>query len=194
MKQIASKFSDHFQFEVISGGMILPAQPVSIKVMSDFIRESYPIVEAKTGIRFGNDFLWHINNSGESDWFPSSELPAIALCVFKSFLPDNQVELASDIQYSLFEEGRDLTDKEAYRHLLHRYGINDHLFYERLQEPAYREQAVEEFDLCKQLKVTGYPQLLCQLSENKFRLVASGYSEEKVICQRLEEILHSSSE
>ena len=100
----------------------------------------------------------------------------------------------SDIQYSLFEEGRDLTDKEAYRHLLHRYGINDNLFYERLQESAYKEQALEEFELCKQLKVTGYPQLLCRLSENKFRLVASGYCEEKVICERLEEILHLSTE
>jgi putative protein-disulfide isomerase len=107
--------------------MILPAQPVSIQVMADYIKEAYPTVEERTGIRFGNDFLWHIHQADQSDWFPSSELPAIALCVFKSFLPNNQVQIASDIQYALFEEGRDLTDQEAYRHLLHQYNIDEDL-------------------------------------------------------------------
>ncbi len=191
LKQIAGKYADKFQFEVLSGGMILPAQPVSIQVMADYIKEAYPTVEERTGIRFGNDFLWHIHQADQSDWFPSSELPAIALCVFKSFLPNNQVQIASDIQYALFEEGRDLTDQEAYRHLLHQYNIDEDLFYQRLKEPTFKEQAYEEFELCKQLRVTGFPQLLCRLSETKYQLVASGYTDESTIGNRLQQILNS---
>lgn len=189
IKKIEDKYKDLFQFEVLSGGMILPAQPVSIRAMASFIKEAYPTVEERTGIRFGNDFLWHIYHADQSDWFPSSELPAIALNVFKSFLPNNQVQIASDIQYALFQEGRDLTDKEAYRHLLHQYNIEEKLFYERLKNPAYKEEAFEEFNLCKQLKVTGYPQLLCQLSASKYQLVASGYTDENSIDNRLQQIL-----
>jgi putative protein-disulfide isomerase len=191
MKQIVTKYADKFQFEVLSGGMILPEQPVSIQVMADYIKEAYPTVEERTGIRFGNDFLWHIQQADQSDWFPSSELPAIALCVFKSFLPNNQVQIASDIQYALFEEGRDLTDKEAYRHLLHQYGIDENLFYQRLLEPTFKEQAYEEFEMCKQLRVTGFPQLLCRISESKYQRVASGYTDEQTIHNRLQQILLS---
>jgi putative protein-disulfide isomerase len=191
MKQIVTKYADKFQFEVLSGGMILPEQPVSIQVMADYIKEAYPTVEERTGIRFGNDFLWHIQQADQSDWFPSSELPAIALCVFKSFLPNNQVQIASDIQYALFGEGRDLTDKEAYRHLLPQYGIDENLFYQRLSEPTFKEQAYEEFEMCKQLRVTGFPQLLCRISETKYQLVASGYTDEQTIHNRLQQILLS---
>jgi putative protein-disulfide isomerase len=99
------------------------------------------------------------------------------------------VQIASDIQYALFQEGRDLTDKEAYRHLLHQYNIEEKLFYERLKNPAYKEEAFEEFNLSKQLKVTGYPQLLCQLSASKYQLVASGYTDENSIANRLQQIL-----
>ena len=45
-------------------------------------------------------------------------MPAIALCVFKDYHPENIVSVAADLHYSLNYEGRDLTDKEAYRHLL----------------------------------------------------------------------------
>jgi putative protein-disulfide isomerase len=109
----------------------------------------------------------------------------------KTFLPNNQVQIASDIQYALFEEGRDLTDQEAYRHLLHQYNIDEDLFYQRLKEPTFKEQAYEEFELCKQLRVTGFPQLLCRLSETKYQLVASGYTDESTIGNRLQQILNS---
>ncbi len=51
-------------------------------------------------------------------------MPAIALCIFKEQFPENQVEFAAQLQYALHFEGRDLTDKEAYRHLLEKMGID----------------------------------------------------------------------
>ena len=189
IKQIASEYADHFQLEVLSGGMILPSEPMPVSVMAGYIKEAYPVVEQRTGIRFGRDYLWHIENPDQSDWFPSSELPAIALCVFKSFLPDKQVELASDIQYGLFEEGRDLADPEAYRHLIVKYALDESLFYQRLKDVVFKERAYEEFDLCQKLQVKGYPQLLCQLEENKFHLVSNGYTGIEEIRGRLDHLL-----
>jgi hypothetical protein len=94
-----------------------------------------------SAIKFGEDFLWHINNPEQSDWYMNSEKPAIALSVFKSYYPFRQLEFATDLQYALNYEGRDLDDDEAYRHLLDKYSIVPEAFYAKLQDPEFKEQA-----------------------------------------------------
>ena len=123
IKQISEVYQQKLHCEVLSGGMILPEQPVHIRATAGYIKEAYKTVEDHTGIKFGEDYLWHVKNPEESDWFPSSEKPAIALSIFKELFPQQQVQFASDLQYSLHYEGRDLTDNEAYRHLLEKYNI-----------------------------------------------------------------------
>src|SRR5690606_7181069 len=103
------------------------------------------------------DYLWHINNPDESDWYPDSLMPAIALCIFREYHPDEEVLFAADIQYALHYEGRDLCDKEAYRHLLEKYQIPEDVFFEKLKSPEYLEKANYDFSLVKQLQVTGFP-------------------------------------
>lgn len=173
------------QIEVLSGGMILPEVPVPISATAGYIAKAYKTVEETTGIEFGEDYLWHIKHPDLSDWFPNSEKPAIAMCIFKEFYPGRQVEFASDLQYALHHEGRDLTDDEAYRHLLEKYSIQEETFYEKLNSEEYKEQAYYEFQLCKQLQVTGYPCVLLQVDETKFHLLARGYTDFETLNARL---------
>lgn len=189
IKKIQTLYSDQVAFEVLSGGMILPDHPRHIGVMAGYISEAYKSVEELTGIRFGQDYLWHIFHPDQSDWYPHSEKPAIALCVFKELYPDRQVEFAADLQYALHFEGRDLCDNEAYRHLLVKYEINPDEFYEKLKSDEFKEKAYYEFQLCKQLQVTGYPCVLIQVSESKFFMLARGYTEEAALVQRIEAVL-----
>jgi putative protein-disulfide isomerase len=189
MAQIASDFGKRVSFEVLSGGMILPETPRPISVMADYFLQNCQTVTEHTGAEFGDDFMWHIKNPDLSDWFPNSEKPAIALCVFKDYHPDKQVAFASDLQYALQYEGRDLCDNEAYRHLLDKYEIPVDAFYNALKDPAYKEKAHYEFSVCKQLQVTGFPALLIQLNESKFIMLASGYTAYDVLKQRIETAL-----
>lgn len=189
MKKVEEAYKDRLQIEVLSGGMVLPEQPVHIGATADYIKGAYKTVEEYTGIQFGEDYLWHINNPDQSDWFPSSEKPAIALCIFKELFPDQQVSFASDLQYSLHYEGRDLTDQEAYRHLLEKYNIPVDDFYSKLVSEEYREKAYYEFQLCKQLQVTGYPQVFMQLTESKFHLLAKGYTDYATLAKRIHLVL-----
>jgi putative protein-disulfide isomerase len=186
---IEKEFKKEFEFEVLSGGMILPKKPVHIEATAHYIKEAYKTVEEYSGVKFGDDYLWHINNPDLSDWFPNSEKPAIALCIFKEYYPERQVEFAADLQYALHFEGRDLTDDEAYRHLLEKYSIQTEAFYEKLKSDAYKQKAHYEFALCKQLQVTGYPCVLIQLSESKFYLLSRGYTSYENIKARIENIL-----
>jgi len=189
IKQISEVYQQKFHFEVLSGGMVLPEQPVHIRATAGYISGAYKTVEDYTGIKFGEDYLWHIKNPEESDWFPSSEKPAIALCIFKELFPEKQVQFAADLQYSLHYEGRDLTDNEAYRHLLGKYTIDADDFYSRLQSEEYKEKAYYEFQLCKQLQVTGFPQVLIQLTESKFHLLARGFTDYDTLSKRIDLVL-----
>lgn len=189
IKKIAEEFQKEFRFEVLSGGMILPEHPQPITVISDFMKENCKKVEELTGARFGPDFMFHINQADNSDWFPNSEKPAIALCVLKEYMPDKAVQIAADLQYALFYEGRDLTDDEAYRHLLHEYNIDADEFYTRLRSETYKEKAYYEFQLVKQLKVESYPQVLLQISDTKFYLLAKGYTEYDTFRETISSIL-----
>jgi putative protein-disulfide isomerase len=189
IKRVAEEYADALSFEALSGGMILPGEPRHISATADYISKAYKTVEEYSGVQFGQDYLWHIFNPDKSDWFPSSEKPAIALAVFKEYHPDKQVQFAADLQYALHYEGRDLTDDEAYRHLLEKYSIPDTEFYERLHSDAYKEKAYYEFALVKQLQVTGFPTVLLQVSESKFYLLARGFTPYESMKERIDAVL-----
>lgn len=189
MKRIAEEYKDRISFETLSGGMIPREYSQHIGKTAGYIRGAYKTVEDLTGIKFGEDYLWHINNPDQSDWFPHSEKSAIALVVFKDYHPERSVEFASDLQKALHFEGRDLTDDEAYRHLLEKYAIPENAFYEKLQSEEYKEKAYYEFSLVKQLNVTGFPQVLLQADELKFYLLAKGYTDYETLKIRIDQVL-----
>lgn len=189
MIQIEKEYKDKLQFEVLSGGMIPADNPRHIKATASYISKEYKNVESLAGVQFGEDYLWHIFHPDESDWYPHSEKAAIALCIFKEAYPDQQIAFAADLQKALHYEGRDLTDVEAYRHLVEKYNLNPDDFFQKLQSETYKEKANYEFALCRQLQVNGFPAVLMQVKETKFYLVARGYTKYEDVKARIENIL-----
>jgi putative protein-disulfide isomerase len=189
MKKIAAQYKDEFFIEVLSGGMMIGEHVMPIEQIGPYIQKAYHQVEELTGIQFGEDFLWHVNNPDKSDWVMNSEKPAIALCVFKEYYPDDAILFASDLQYALNYEGRDLDDDEAYRHLLKIYKIPEPEFYTKLKSEAFKEKAHYEFALCKHLQVTSFPQVLIQQNDSKFYLIAKGFSDYETMNERIQNVL-----
>jgi putative protein-disulfide isomerase len=187
--KIAKEYQSRLTIDVLSGGMIFPEKPQHFGTMAKYIQGAYKRVEELTGIKFGEDFLWHVFHPEETDWYPSSEMPAIALCIFKEYHPEKAVYIAADLQYALNYEGRDLTDKEAYRHLLAKYNIPEEDFYTKLKSEEYREKAYHEFALVKQLQVTGFPCVLLQVSDSKFYLLSQGFTDFETLKTRIENVL-----
>lgn len=190
IKKIALAYKDKLSFEVLSGGMIPKEYKRPVSAIATYVSQAYRQVEEMTGIKFGEDYLWHIFNPDKSDWFQHSEKSAAALCVFKEYYPDQQVAFAADLQYALHFEGRDLTDDEAYRHLLEKYDIPADVFYQKLNSEEYKERAHYEFALCKQLQVTSFPQVLIQTGEQKFYLLAKGFTDYETLQTRIEAVLN----
>ena len=191
IKKIAAHFATQLDTEVLSGGMLIGEAVQPIEKMAHYIDGAYKNVEELTGIKFGDDYLWHIKNPQLSDWEMNSEKPAIALCVFKEYYPERQVEFAADLQYTLHFEGRDLCDDEAYRHLLEKYSINEEAFFNKLKSEVYLDQAKYEFSLCKQLQVTGFPAVMLQENDSKFHLLARGYTDFETLTERITQVIKS---
>ena len=192
IKKIAADYKDKLDIEVLSGGMMVGEQVVPIEKIAPFIQKEYKTVEEYAGVKFGEDFLWHITNPDKSDWVMNSEKPAIALCILKEYYPGRQLEFASDLQYALNYEGRDLDDDEAYRLLLDKYNLQPEAFYKKLHAPAYKEMAHYEFALMKQLQVTGFPTAFIQTAELKFNMVARGFTDYDTLKGRIDAILKDS--
>ena len=189
IKSLHEKYKTKFDFETISGGMIPVDATQHIGKIAGYIKDAYKTVEQMTGIKFGTDFLWHINNPDLSDWHPNSEMAAIAMSILKDFNPDRSIEFAADLQFALYSEGRDLTDPEAYRHLIEKYEFDLKEFYEKLKSEEYKEKAYYDFSLIKQLNVNGFPTLFIQISESKLYMIARGYSDQKSIEKRIDDIM-----
>jgi len=189
MKKIEEEYKNQMSFDVLSGGMIMPDNAQPIAIMASYILEEHKNVEQLTGVKFGDDFLWHIFNPEKSDWVLDSVKPAVALCIFKEYHPDQAIEMASDLQCALNYEGRDLTDDEAYRHLLPKYNIPSEYFYTKLKSEEYLDKAYYEFALVKQLQVNGYPTVLMQVTDSKFYLLARGYTDYNTLKERIEKVL-----
>lgn len=189
IKRIAEEYRDKMDIDVLSGGMMIGEAAMPIEKIGPYIQNAYKRVEELSGIKFGDDFLWHINNPDKSDWVMNSEKPAIALCIVKEYYPERQLEFATDLQYALNYEGRDLDDDEAYRHLLDKYNIQPEAFYSKLNDPEYKEMAYYEFALMKQLQVNGFPTVFIQTAELKFVMVARGFTTYEDLKERIENVL-----
>lgn len=187
MKNLYLKYKDEFDFQVISGGMILGDRVGPISQMAPFIKGAYKNVEETTGIKFGDKFINEALEEGTM--LLSSEKPSIALSVFKSYLPDQAVLFAHDIQKALNFYGLDLNDNQTYKELIKPYKLPEEEFLAKLDNEEYRQLAYYDVALARQLQVTGYPAAFIKTGELQFHMIAKGYSDEATMELRIHNVL-----
>jgi putative protein-disulfide isomerase len=186
MRAICENYADDFDFEVLSGGMIRGEQIRPSSDLSGFPGNEYKSVEETTGIIFGQGFLHNLEN-GELIF--NSEVPAIALSVYKGLKPQHAVEFAQHIQNSIYFDGKSSDDIELYRYLAVNEGIDPDEFEKRMNDPEYKDAAHYDFALAKQLGVEGYPAVFIQQSDSKFYLIARGYADYETMELRISNVM-----
>jgi putative protein-disulfide isomerase len=177
---------DKFDFEVLSGGMMIGERTGPIDQIAPYIKTAYKTVEETTGIKFGEPYLKHIQ---DGMMILNSEKPSIALSVFKSYFPEKAVAFAHDLQDSHYFEGHDYNDDHLYRYLAVNYGIDPDEFNQKMSQEAFKEAAYYDFALAKQLSVTSYPAVLIQAAEDSFYLIAKGYTDLDTLEERIVNVL-----
>jgi len=185
IKSIYERYQDRFDFEVISGGMMLGNKTGPIEVIAPYIKSAYHTVEATTGISFGEGFLKQVDRG---EMILDSEKPAIGLSVFKSYYPDKAVLFAHDIQDCINFEGKEPNDEDMYRYVAVNFGIDPDEFIYKMHEEHYKQAAYYDFALAKQLQVTGFPAAFIQSADNHFYMIAKGYTPLQDLEARIEKV------
>ena len=188
MKKLHNKYQNQLDFEVISGGMVVGDRVGLVKDMmpTKNLLAIYDRIMQMTGTAFGKDYLAKVE---KGEVYVNSEIPAIALSVFKSYNKDQVVDFAHQLQHQLFVEAKSVNDENIYRDLATEFGVDGEEFIEKMKSDTYREAARYDFALGRQLQVTGYPQVLVQVGETQFYLIAKGWTDFGTLEGRLNQVL-----
>lgn len=186
MKSIYEQYQNDFDFEVISGGMILGERAGTLSESRALIESHYPTVEEMTGVKFGEPFLAALT---EGTRYFSSEKPSIALSVFKSYLPEKAILFAHALQKAIYFDGIDLEQDENYLPLIQPFAIPEVQFLEKLKSEEFKQAAYYDFALARQLQVTGYPAVFIKSGDRNFYMIAKGYATLETMQLRISNVL-----
>lgn len=172
MENFKEKYASELDFKVISGGMIIGDRVGPIGEVAGYIAQAYLQVEKSTGVKFGEGFLKGILAEGTAEF--NSIPAAMALCIFKKLLPNQQVQFAARLQKAIYYDGIEPLDLKAYAKLAGEFGLNEREFLLQLNDEKYLKKAEKEFAFSQQMGVTGFPTVILQQGE-KAGIIAKGY-------------------
>jgi putative protein-disulfide isomerase len=172
IKKLEAKYKDKFVFEIISGGMILGTSEGPISKVAPHIAMGYKQLEKMSSCRFGDPFLKGIMKLGT--YKMSSELPSIALEVFKSMKPSDAISFANDVQLMFYFDGKSLNDPENYKTLVETYGLSGSDFISKLALPEWKAKAYSQFSEAERMGVTSFPVLILK-QKGKIQVINAGF-------------------
>ena len=172
IREFHRQYAAEFDFDVLSGGMMTGVRVKPVFESMSYIKQAYKVVEDRTGVRFGNDYLTKILEPGI--YVSNSEKPGMAMTLIKAILPECAVEFAGTLQNALYHDGIDLNVDTVYEPLVEPFGIDPGEFVAHLSDPAIKEQTWAEFNLVSQYGINGFPTVIAEVNDNLYAL-SRGY-------------------
>ncbi len=174
MQRIHEKYAGRLDFEVLSGGMIMGLRAGPIGEVAAYIEKAYPDVERATGIQFGEDFIRNILQPGTAIF--SSEMPGIAMTVFRKHRPEQVIQFAHALQNALYMDGTELSVIKNYAPLAGQFGLSAADFMRQMEEEENRYETLIEFQTVANWGVNGYPTVLLKPAhDHQHYMIARGY-------------------
>ncbi len=172
MHEFKSNFENDYDFEIISGGMVLNEREGPIGDFADYILGAYPRVESLSGIVFGIPYLEALKTK---QLWSGSSTPAIAIETFKHFNALKAIEFAELVQTAYYLEGKDLRDTNVYLTLIKQFNINEADFLSKFRSEEMRKAASDGYQQAANYGVTGYPNVI-MVWKDKYYMVAKGFT------------------
>jgi putative protein-disulfide isomerase len=185
IKKLEKEFEEQICFEAISGGMVLGDRVKPLSEMKDYLKEAMPRLEEMTGVKFGKPYLDILE---EGSLMLNSELPCVAMTVFKSMTNKSSIEFASAVQTTLYARGINLNEINNYKELVEGFDLPWEVFKSKLEDPVYKEKTYQEFQVGQQMGIGGFPSVVLSIGKQGY-LIARGYRPESEMKAVIEEIL-----
>jgi putative protein-disulfide isomerase len=158
MKKVFEKYKDELDFDVLSGGMMMGDRVGAIDEVAPYIKTAYKQVENVTGIKFGENYINNVLLPGTA--ILNSEMPGIAMTVFKQFQAENAVLFAHDLQKAIYFDGIDLNEADNYIPLIEKYNINSKIFLAVMKSEESKDRTFDEFQFVGEMGISGFPTVL----------------------------------
>ena len=163
---------EHFDFRVISGGMVIGEREGPIGEVAGYIRKAYRDVEEKTGVKFGQAFLDGPLKKGSMQF---TSLPgALAMATFRLYQPDNVIPFAARLQKAIYDEGLPPAEAKTFGHCAEDFGMNASDFMRLMVQKEKLELVMKEFKLVQEWGIQGFPAVVYQ-KEQKGYLITRGF-------------------
>jgi putative protein-disulfide isomerase len=172
MHEFKLNFEKDYDFEIISGGMVLNEREGPIGDFADYILGAYPRVEALSGVVFGKPYLDALKTK---QLWTGSSTPAIAIEAFKKFNALKAIEFAALVQKAYYFYGKDLRDTGVYLTLIKQFNVSENDFLSSLRSEEMRKAAYDGYQQAANYGVTGYPTVI-MVWKDKYYLVAKGFT------------------
>lgn len=186
IKKLKEEFQEVFDFKAYTGGMVLGDRVGTIAEKFKFLQDgAVENVEKTTGVQFGDAFKTNMLEKG--DYIVDSEPPSIAFTSLRALAPNQEVDIAHDMQKALYLEGKSFNEAETYLELADKYNIKREEFQAVYEAPEAKARAYSEFQMVQQLGINGYPTVVVIIGEQGY-LVARGYQPYEQISATLKKI------
>lgn len=174
IQEFKKRHEEDFNFKVLSGGMVTGEKVGPIGEVASYIKDAYHDVEERTGTKFGEEFIQKLVNEGK-DIFTSVPA-AMALALFRTQQPENELEFATRMQKAIYYQGLAPGDWNTYGQCAQDFGLNADEFASKVQNQKLLELANKEFGVVANWGIKGFPSVLIQKGDQAY-LIARGYSD-----------------
>lgn len=158
IKQLKNTYKNQIDIDVISGGLFLENRAGLVNDVAPHIKAgAYKSVELMTGVKFGAPFLEDVFGAGKMEL--NSLPPTIALCIVREKYPEKELAFAATLLKAVYFDGINPVDFNAYLTYASEYGIDSEEFLTKMNNPLYKQMAINEFNTFRKSKYSGMPSL-----------------------------------
>ncbi|MBK6731694.1 MAG: hypothetical protein IPG60_12315 [Bacteroidetes bacterium] len=185
-----SNVQKHFQnktdFTVISSGFAANENAGTLNTLLPYLIGDYKLVESKTGVTFGEDFL---NGLFKDDTtFLDSRNCAVALYIFSLYYPEKSLEFMQCMQHSIFYNGIYPQSKELFDLCALQFDLKPEDLEEKMKQDLNIKSAEAQFIVAEDLNADILPAIYLQM-DGEILLVSKGFATEDAIIQTIEKYL-----
>lgn len=185
VRNVRDYFGDHFEYEVLSGGMYRDdgVRRIEGEEEAARMREAYARITEMTGTTFGEAFYDGVARGRRLD----SERPAIGLAALRLLRESDRspstadpgpsdLDFAHGLLRQVFDAGGDPNTPDFYEGVARELGVDGAALLAAMERDEARDGALYDFALARQLGADGFPRLYLQTAEHYLHLIAKGYA------------------
>jgi putative protein-disulfide isomerase len=189
IKTFEEKYKSGYNLTVLSGGLIKGDRIGPIGAMSSYILNAIPHLEKTTGQKIGQAFIDVLK---EGTRIQDSNIPARALCVFKSIAKGKDIQIAHKIQHAHFVQGLDLTEAQSYNEICLEFNIPMNEFVKKLTSEEIIKTAQLEFNQVAAWGINGFPAVILNRGDALIA-ISNGYTSLDNLENNLKQALQQNS-